>query len=72
MLNLCTVSDKSYLAQGLTLFESLQSTTDDFILHYLCIDDESYECLSKFTGYGGKNMRVWHVNELTSNDPVPS
>ena len=36
MKNICTLSDINYLLYGITLYESLKSTTENFVLHYLC------------------------------------
>lgn len=39
----CTLSDIRYLAKFLTLYESLVAhSSDDFTLHYLAMDDESF------------------------------
>ncbi len=39
----CTLSDKNYLPLGLLLHKSLVKTTkDDFVLYYLCIDEETF------------------------------
>tara|TARA_R110002110_G_scaffold321156_1_gene533709 strand:+ start:135 stop:992 length:858 start_codon:yes stop_codon:yes gene_type:complete len=44
MKNYCTLSDSTYLKFGKALFKSLDAQCDEnFILHYLCIDDETYE-----------------------------
>ena len=44
MKNYCTLSDITYLKFGKALFKSLDAQCDEnFILHYLCIDDETYE-----------------------------
>ena len=65
MKNLCTVSDINYLDKGLTLYESLLETSDNFILHYLCIDDLSYNKLKNFES---SKLKVYNVSRLTSND----
>ena len=39
----CTLSDINYLPLGLSMYESLLLTTsEDFILYYLCLDEESF------------------------------
>jgi hypothetical protein len=39
----CSLSDKKYLKFGKALIQSLNKTSsEDFILYYLCIDEESY------------------------------
>ncbi len=45
MKHICTASDKNYLLKGLTLFESLCDTTENFVLHYLALDDEAFDIL---------------------------
>lgn len=42
MHDLCTVSDESFMIKGHALYESLAEKSKDFILHYLCIDNESF------------------------------
>jgi len=64
MINVCTVSDKSYLPNGLALYESL-SINKNIILHYLCIDQATFDILYK---YSSKNLKVYHVKDLLSND----
>lgn len=46
MKHICTLSDKNYLLQGLSLYESLNKYSSDFTLHYLCIDDLSFNKLN--------------------------
>jgi hypothetical protein len=42
----CSLSDYNYLKYGKALFKSLKETsTEKFILYYLCIDDASYNSL---------------------------
>ena len=47
MINLTTVSDYNYLTKGISLYESLLNSSNDFTLHYLCIDDKSYDNIWK-------------------------
>jgi hypothetical protein len=65
MKNICTVSDNNYLIKGLTLYESLKEYSEDFILHYLCIDDASFNTLNQFKN---DSLKVWNVEELLKND----
>jgi len=47
MKQLCTLSDKNYLLQGIALYFSLlKFSKDTFELHYLCLDEESYKILT--------------------------
>lgn len=43
--NFCTLSDRKYLLQGLALYDSLTRMKESFKLHYLCLDDETYNVL---------------------------
>ena len=44
MRNYCTLSDSNYLTFGKALIKSLiESSSEDFILYYLCIDDACYD-----------------------------
>ena len=61
MKNICTVSDNNYLIKGLTLYESLKESSKDFILHYLCIDDTSFNKLIQFES---ETLKVWNINKL--------
>jgi hypothetical protein len=67
MINLCTVSDNNYLLKGLTLYESLKKNSKDFILHYLCIDEESYTSLKSFEC---ASLKVYSVDSLIQKDPL--
>ena len=48
MTNICTASDIKYLPQGLALYESLREHTKNFVLHYMCMDDESFNTIKKY------------------------
>jgi hypothetical protein len=65
MINVCTVSDINYLIKGLTLYESLFEHSEGFILHYLCIDEESYQKLKKFEC---ESLVAYNVNDLLNED----
>ena len=65
MINLTTVSDYNYLSKGIALYESLLTNSDDFTLHYLCIDSESYNKLSK---YECDTLKVYNIDDLLKVD----
>ena len=62
MINLCTVSDIRYLTQGLALYESLLEHTEDFVLHYMCIDDKSFNIIKK---HENKSLIPYYVRDPT-------
>jgi len=64
MNNLCTVSDINYLHQGLALYDSLNKTSNEFTLHYLCLDLETYNIISKI----GSNIKAYNINDLLVED----
>jgi hypothetical protein len=65
MKNICTLSDKNYLHQGLALYESINESSTDFVLHYLCLDKESY---NKLISLNLPNLIPFDVNELIVKD----
>ena len=65
MKHLCTVSDINYLTKGLTLYESLIKNTDNFILHYLCVDELSYK---KILPLESSSLKIYNLNTLLEND----
>ncbi|TXT66074.1 MAG: hypothetical protein BAJALOKI3v1_50074 [Promethearchaeota archaeon] len=58
MNNICTLSDKNYALYGLCLYESLLETTNkDFMLHYLCLDDETMDIMDL------PQIKSYHIND---------
>tara|TARA_Y100000992_G_C21255507_1_gene488264 strand:+ start:326 stop:1252 length:927 start_codon:yes stop_codon:yes gene_type:complete len=48
MINICSLSDKNYFRYGMALYDSLIANCEqEFTLHYLCMDDETYDAVSK-------------------------
>ena len=46
MINICALSDKNYLKFGMALYDSLlENCNEDFVLHYLCMDEETYNAI---------------------------
>jgi len=69
MINICTVSDINYLIKGLTLYDSLIEFSSDFKLHYLCIDDASFNELKK---HETESLIPYNINDLLASDAVLS
>jgi hypothetical protein len=65
MNQICTVSDINYLTKGLTLYESLLKNTNNFVLHYLCIDDKTY---NKIVRFESSTLKVYNLKDLLLND----
>ena len=65
MKNICTLSDINYLLYGITLYESLKSTTENFVLHYLCLDSETYNSLVRLEC---ESLKIYHVDSFTDSD----
>jgi hypothetical protein len=62
MNNFCTVFDKNYLVQGIALYDSLAvNCSENFTLYCLCIDDVTFEILTKLKL---DNLVPLNVNEL--------
>ena len=45
MITLCTLFNTNYLDKGLTMYESIECYTQDFVLYVLCMDDRCYEII---------------------------
>lgn len=57
--NFCTLFDKKYLLNGLALYYSLNKFNQgEFVLWMLCMDDVSYEILSKMNLSGMKLVKL--------------
>jgi len=63
-LNFCTHFDKNYIPYGLTLLESLNNTAVDFTLHITCMDNYTFDYLSKLKL---SNVKLYKIHDLESN-----
>lgn len=61
MKNICTVSDKKYILQGLSLLYSLEKYSHNFKLHYLAIDDETE---TKLVNLKNPNLVVYPIRDF--------
>lgn len=66
-MKICTICDSSYLLKALCLYHSLCNTIkEDFILYWLCLDDEIYNKLSELNF---KNVELFKLSDLEAADP---
>ncbi len=66
---LCTVSDKSFLIKGLALYDSLLTNGQNFKLHYLCIDEDSYNAITQIQS---PTLSAYTIDQITSKDRILS
>ena len=59
MIEVCALSDYNYLAKGLTLYDSLIRHTPKIRMHYLCLDDKSFEVMSKIQKETPDTLKVY-------------
>lgn len=68
MRQYCTLSDKNFLPKGLALYRALKKhSSEEFDLHYLCLDDESFVTL-KDLSLPGLSPHSLQVLEAMSED----
>lgn len=65
MINLSVVSDYNFLGKGLTLYESLMKFNDNFVMHFLCIDEETFE---KIKEINKENIVAYRLQDLLDAD----
>lgn len=63
----CTYFDHHYLARGLTLFRSLEHRCTDFVLHVLCLDDETRATIEQIAL---PNLVALPLSTLERSDPA--
>ena len=65
MINISCISDSNYLTYGLGLRDSIKSNTnEDFIIHYLCLDEETKSALESV-----ENIKVYEMSCI-EKDPA--
>ena len=53
------LSDEKYLVLGMTCIRSLSRTTSiPLVIHYYCVDETSFQKLSRFLSIGGNNVKI--------------
>ena len=62
--HLATLSDHNYLINGLGLYESLEATSPSFMLHYLCLNEQTYDKLSSLDL---PNLKCYNMEELSQD-----
>lgn len=64
---LCTVSDKKFVAKGLAMYDSLCQTKSDFTLYFLCVDNDTYEIVDTIRD---ERLLPLHINNLLKDNPA--
>ena len=59
----CTFFDKNFLARGLALYRSLEEHCQDFTIHMLCMDEESFVVLKALNLDKARLLRVSDVED---------
>lgn len=72
-MNFCTVADKNYLTQGLTMYYSLKKHNPDFRMHWLALDYETFEAIKdhEIAAYQLSDV-IDHIpdNDLTKKESI--
>ena len=64
--HLVTLSDHNYIINGLSLYHSLLAHSgDSFVLHYLCLNDRTYDQLASLNL---KQIKIYNIDELSNDD----
>ena len=70
MINICTLSDINYLHLGICLYNSIaESCSKKFVMHYLCIDNESYSVLKQKES---QTLKVYSIKDIESTNDFQS
>jgi len=63
--HLVTLSDHNYIVNGLCLYDSLmQNSSRDFVLHYLCVDQYTYD---KLNSLQLPNLKTYTLEDLATD-----
>ena len=62
--HIITLSDHNYIINGMCLYESLLRDSTDFTLHYLCLNDETY---NKLNSLNLDNLKCYSMEELSKD-----
>ena len=62
--HLVTLSDHNYLINGLALYESLKAKSPNFLLHYLCLNEQTY---IKLSSLDLPNLKCYNMEELSQD-----
>lgn len=76
-IDICTTCDYNYLYKGLSLLESLRTHTNGFVLHWLCMDDKTYEAVAglkmeNVIPYSLKSLEYADAELLAAKNNPPS
>jgi len=64
MIHLSCVSDFNFLPKGLALYESIKRFDSDFTLHYLCLDNKSFDIVKGLD----KDILAYPLSDLLEQD----
>lgn len=65
MMNICTTCDFNYIEKAFCLYESLKNQVDSFTLHWLCMDEKTFDKLKELNL---PNVIPYSLKELEDND----
>ena len=60
-MNFCTYFDKNYIPYGLTLLDSLNHHSEEFLLHIVCMDNSTFSFLKKLKP---RNSKIYKISEV--------
>ena len=70
--HIVTLSDHNYLLNGMALANSIRDTSQDYVIHYLCLDEETYMNLHLLKETDPKHkfkpVQLYQIGELMKNE----